>query len=337
MDDELERFKREIDLAELASFYGYRLHGRPSRTSLKMKNEGSTIIVAVDDKDGHGVFFEVLGEAGGSVIDFVKWQKNCNLGYARKYLREYTGQHSFSFPTAQRGFKLVPIKRDRAKVIAEWEGLQPYKPGYLEGRGLSPDTIAQFAAHMRTGGAYNNTYFLHEDETGITGFEVKNRGGFTGFAGGGEKALFMCRIGEARDTEEQRIIIAESAIDAMSCYQLNPSNGIYLSIAGGLNDTQPELLRRTLAQFPHARIFIATDNDLPTKERPIPEGEHYYEVISKLCPPTATVIRARPQEPYKDWNDKLTGKPRQPKKGELSHVARIGETRSAVTEREHQH
>ena len=233
MDDELERFKREVDLVELASFYGYRLHGRPSRTSLKMKNEGSTIIVAVDDKDGHGVFFEVLGVAGGSVIDFVKWQKGVNLGYARKALREYTG--------------------------------------------------------------------------------------------------------EARDTEEQRIIIAESAIDAMSCYQLNPSDGIYLSIAGGLNETQPELLRRILAQFPHARIFIATDSDLPTKERPIPEGEHYYEVMCGLCPPTATVIRARPPEPYKDWNDKLTGKPRQPKKGELSHVARIGETRSAATGREHTH
>lgn len=69
----------------------------------------------------------------------------------------------------------------------------------------------------------------------------------------------------------------------------------------------------------------------------MPEGEHYYEVISKLCPPSVLVIRSRPAEPYKDWNDVLTGRPRQPKKGELAHAARIVEARSAAREREHQH
>jgi len=120
----------------------------------------------------------------------------------------------------------------------------------------------------------------------------------------------------------------------MSCYQLNPSDGIYISIAGGLNKTQPELLRRTLAQYPQARIFIATDNDLPTPEKPEPEGEHYYEVISKLCPPTATVIRARPPEPYKDWNDKLTDRARQPKP---CHVQNIIAVRNSAKEPERQH
>jgi hypothetical protein len=56
-----------------------------------MKNAGSIIIIATGE-DGHGIFFDTLGSASGSVIDFVMWQKGCNLGYARKYLREYTGQ-----------------------------------------------------------------------------------------------------------------------------------------------------------------------------------------------------------------------------------------------------
>ena len=210
--------------------------------------------------------------------------------------------------------------------------MKPCLAGYLEGRGLSPSTIALFAEHIRTD-ERGNTCFLHEDENGVTGWEAKNKG-FTGFAGGGEKALFMCRVGEARDKGGQRIIITESAIDAMSCYQLHPSDGIYISIAGGLNKTQPELLRRTLAQYPHARIFIATDNDLPTEQHPKPEGEHYYEVISKLFPPTATVIRARPPEPYKDWNDRLTGRPRQVKPG---HAQNILAARSRASELELQH
>jgi len=98
MDDELERFKRTIDMAELASSYGYRLDGRQCSTSLRMKNAGSTIIIATGE-DRHGIFFDTAGNASGSVIDFVMWQRGCTLGYARKYLREYCGQNSFSFPT----------------------------------------------------------------------------------------------------------------------------------------------------------------------------------------------------------------------------------------------
>src|ERR1700726_3066512 len=103
MDTELENFKRAVDLAELASSYGYQLDGRPSRTSLKMRNAGSIIIIATGE-DGQGIFFDVQGNASGSVIDFVMWQKGCSLGYARKALREYTGQHSISFPAAARPF-----------------------------------------------------------------------------------------------------------------------------------------------------------------------------------------------------------------------------------------
>src|SRR5206468_1471638 len=151
-------------------------------------------------------------------------------------------------------------ERDRAKMIVQWEGMHLYKLGYLEGRKLTPATITLFADHIRTDNSpYGNTCFLHEDEQGITGYEVKNRG-FMGFPKGGEKALFMCQIGEAQDTPECHIVIAESAIDVMSYYQLFPSNGMYISIAGGLNPTQPELLRRTLARYPHASIYIATDN-----------------------------------------------------------------------------
>ena len=337
-DEELEQFKRSINIAELAASYGFKVEGRPYPSGYTMRNAGSKIVVATDAKDGHGIFFEVHGNTdGGSVVDFVMWQRGCNLGYARKYLREYCGQSSFSFPTAPRLPKPLPVERDRAKVLVEWEEMQPYKSGYLKGRKLTPETIAQFTDHIRIdNSSYGNVCFLHEDENGVTGYEMKNMG-FMGFAKGGEKALFLCQVGEARDTIEQRIIIAESAIDAMSCYQLNPSDGIFISIAGGLNPKQPELLRRTLAKYPHARIFIATDNDLPTKDHPKPEGEHYYEVIRALCPSTATAIRAIPPEPYKDWNDYLMKRPRQPKKDEHGHTVRIVGARSAARDKERIH
>jgi len=74
-----------------------------------MKNAGSTIIIATGE-DGHGIFFYAQGNASGSVIDFVMWQKGCNPGYARKYLREYCGQRIFLFllPNGLSGLFLSP-------------------------------------------------------------------------------------------------------------------------------------------------------------------------------------------------------------------------------------
>ncbi len=69
--------------------------------------------------------------------------------------------------------------------MAAWERMQPYRPGYLEGRGLNPRTIARFAGCIRTDGR-SNACFLHQDDNGISGYEVKNKG-FTGFVGGGTK------------------------------------------------------------------------------------------------------------------------------------------------------
>jgi hypothetical protein len=337
--DQIERIKQRVNLAELAASYGYAIDGKTgySRTSLRMKHHGKKIIVATDRKDGHGVFFYVGSDSGGgSAIDFVMLEEGVNLGQACGKLEHWLNIPSASdVPKGMRIPKPEPIARDRAKVIAEWEGMHPYDSGYLKERGLSKETIALFADHIRNGGKFNNTCFFHEDESGITGFEVKNRSGFTGFAGGGEKALFQCRVGEAQLLD--CIVITESAIDAMSYYQLHPAEGLYLSIAGGLNPTQPELLRRTLQQYPYANIYIATDNDLPTPEHPVPEGEHYYEIIRDLCPPTATVIRTSPPEPYKDWNDVLTGTPRTPKGEGHSHTDRITHKRSTAKEREPAH
>ena len=57
---------------------------------------------------------------------------------------------------------------------------------------------------------------------------------------------------------------------------------------------------------------------------------HLPEIIRDLCPPTATVIRAKPLEPYKDWNDVLNDKPRTLKNDGHSHTERIIRKRSGT-------
>lgn len=291
-DDELERFKQKVNIAELARTFGYTLDERSQRTSYRMKNasNGSKIIVATG-QDGHGIFFDTQGSASGSVLDFVMWQKGISLGYARKFMREYTGQHNFTFPPAGAYEKPQPMSRDRAGVFSTWAAMKPYRHGYLEGRALAPRTISKFADAIRTD-QRGNTCFLHEDSKGVAGYEIKNRG-FTGYAAGGRKALFTCHITEQPDEPPALIAIAEAAIDVMSFYQMNPAAGLYISIAGTMSPEQRGQLTELLASNPQARVLIATDKDK--------QGEAYADFIRSVRPDAE---RAAPPI-GKDWNDSL--------------------------------
>lgn len=310
-DDELERFKRDVNLVELASSYGYVLVRKESGTTCKvMKNEASASkIIVATAPDGHSVFFEVHGDASGSVIDFVKYRENCNLGQARVKLREYTGHPRLNFPISSRDFvKPAPAARDRIGNAVRWQKAQPYNGGYLESRGLTPETIAHFSEHIRIiaslDGKHRNVAFRHDDAQGVTGWEMKNKG-FTGFAVGGGKALFVCQVGETGPPS--RIVICESAIDAMSYCQLSKKPGLYVSFAGGLSEEQKTMLRKLLTGNPQARVIAATDADR--------DGEKYALFVHSI---REDAIRARPEvrrQPgvmYKDWNDVLMNRPAPP-------------------------
>ena len=289
-DGELEGFKA-LNLGELAASYGYALDRRESsRSSLVMRHaDGDKIIIATGE-DGHAVFFSVHAAASGSVIDFVMHRQGGNLGHARKTLRAYSPS---SFPTApaQAIPKPRPVPHDRAALAAEWHRMRPYAGGYLEGRGLAEATLAAFADRVRLDGR-GNTVFRHDDREGISGWEVKNRG-FTGFAAGGRKALFACRAGMPAEASPSRLIVAESAIDAMSYWQHDPAPALVLSFGGELSPEQPELLRHVLAKYPAAEIVTATDADA--------QGDGYAARIEAVRP---DAVRARPPT-GKDWNEAL--------------------------------
>jgi Toprim-like/Protein of unknown function (DUF3991) len=290
MDTELERFKSEISLVELASLYGYELiKAKSSRYSVVMSHPDGDKVVISTDKDGHGIFFSVRDSASGSVIDFVKYMEGVNLGHARVKLRQYLApgwlvQHSHVHyrPIAQEDSNV-------ASLYAKWEGLAEYSGGYLENRGLNPETIALFSDKIRLD-ARNNVCFRHGNEHSLTGWEMKNRG-FTGFSTGGKKALFGCPVGSL-----DHLIICESAIDAMSYYQLKKVNGFYLSFGGSLSNEQIELLRWAIGRY-DVPVIVAADND--------DRGDEYASLIATM---RDDVIRDKPSDSAKDWNDQLLGR-----------------------------
>jgi hypothetical protein len=290
-DPELARLKETLRIEDIALRYGYvRDPQKSSQASPVLRHpDGHEIIISTAD---HDVFFSRNGKGRGegSVLDFVMEREGCTFREAVQILQSLSP--ALPFPTASRAAPPAP-PFDRGALLAAWNGFAPYRGGYLESRGLSAATIAAAADRIRTDDR-RNVVFRHDDRDGLAGWEVKNRG-FTGFAKGGNKALFYARAGIEAHAPPPRLVIAESALDALSFWQIDPAPALLLSFAGGISrDRQEPLLRHVLTKYPAAEVVTATDNDA--------QGDDYAATVEAIRP---DAIRARPPV-GNDWNDTLT-------------------------------
>ena len=298
MDLELETFKTYVILPELAAARGYALDRRASsRNSVVMRHpDGDKIIIARYEGTTHWVYFSVRDDRdNGTVVDFLQNRGVGSLGLVRKTLREWLGT---SRPAAQLPLfvqELQPVSRDRAGVIAEWEKAAPCTAlPYLTRRGLGSEVLGLplFTGRVRVD-RRNNALFPHYDKEGLCGFEVKNKG-FTGFASGGVKGLWYS---EAK-TADGRLVLVESAIDAMSFHVLfGDQHTRYMSTGGELNPQQPLLIRGAIEKLhPSADVVLAFDDD--------EGGEKISKEVEAAAPAGRKLVRLRP-EGGKDWNQVL--------------------------------
>jgi hypothetical protein len=148
----------------------------------------------------------------------------------------------------------------------------------------------------------------------VCGFEVKNRPpagekrSFTGFSEGGERGLFIGRIGDWDQITE--IVVCESAIDAIRYAELNIKWGsLYVSTGGtAISAAQREHLICLFDEYPDATLVMAMDNDAFDKQgNPIPfekrPGDTMARMVRSLALPSHGVIRDKPT--LKDWNEDL--------------------------------
>lgn len=293
-NDELERFKGQINLAEYAAAQGYTLdRGESSQNSAVMRREsdGDKVIVATGE-DGHGIYFSVRDDAdNGSIIDFVQRRQAKNLGQVRKELRPWLGASPLPVPEQIR--KPERSSKDRRQVIAAWSRMEPAGAHpYLVERGLSADTLAdpRFAGMIRAD-SRGNAVFPHYDGQGLAGYELKNRE-FTGFAKGGQKALWH----SANIEHAPRVVVVESAIDALSHAQMTGDReAAYISIGGQMSPEQRQVLRQQLAQAVDrgAQVVAGTDAD--------EAGDQLAQVVAEMVPEAS---RERPAQ-GQDWNEAL--------------------------------
>jgi hypothetical protein len=303
-DAELDRFKSDVHLLRYAvERYGYQRNRQKSTRSshvLAHPTSGDKVVVRLNP-DGHWTYFSVRDDRdNGTVIDFVlRRMPHGSLGEVRKELRAFLGS-----PAPERDeWKAVshPARAPNPRVseLAFTAARLAETSPYLESRGLRQDTLCspRFAGTWRIG-TRNNVLFPHRDDAGsFTGFEMKNRG-FTGFSTGGTKSAWQSH---ALPTDGA-IVIAESAIDALSYGQLHQPEALtyrYLSTAGAPSTHQFKVLERFFSRLPEGCLVIAavdrdSAGDWLAKQYEWLAGLHAHLGFRRHSP-----------ERDKDWNDVL--------------------------------
>ena len=307
-DKELESFKREINLTEYMAANGYMLNWRESSTnSAVMTNRDDKLIVA-KGTTGFWIYFSVRDDSdNGTIIDFCQNRTGKSFGEIKKELRPWLDVSKPSkLKQNQYKLDLKPVNKNREQVLKKLAKTSVItNHPYLESRGIKESTLnnSRFEASVRLDN-YGNAVFPHQDESGITGFEIKNHG-FTGFSKGGEKALWCSNSFKS----DNNLVITESAIDALSYAQLHPetiNSSRFISVGGAMSEKQRRLIKVAMEKIAanntqnqiSTEIIIATDND--------EAGENLAKELEELAPQNKTTVTRALPTAGKDWNDTLT-------------------------------
>jgi hypothetical protein len=212
-----------------------------------------------------------------------------------------------------RGFKeaippqfpaLEPTSPDRMRVECAYRRMSEIPPyPYLEQDRCVPAAVLlspRFVGRIRLD-FRGNTVFPHFDAVGLCGYEIKNRG-FTGFAAGGQKGLWFSQT--RRD--DRRLILTESAIDALSHAALFPDaedRTRYASLGGKPSTRQMGLLQTTIAELPEeAEIVAAFDAD-PAGRRLADEIRQVVVTVASRMERSELIFKSHlPTQEGEDWN-----------------------------------
>jgi hypothetical protein len=305
-DSRLDTFKTEINLVEYAGSCGYALvKHESSRSSVVMKAADGDKVVIAKSASGHWIYFSVHnGSDNGTIIDFVLNRKGRgNLGKVKGELSAWVeGQAVPDHRQSSLRLEVVPSSKDRQRVLRAFSSMKPVSAhAYLQERGIPPDVLfdPRFKGCVYLD-ARRNAVFPHRDEEGLSGYEIKNRG-FTGFASGGEKALWSSNVLPG----DSALVVAESAIDALSHYTLKRLNGVYTSTAGAWNPKTPTALLAAIEKLPaDGKVVLAFDHDQ--------QGLEYVERARDLVGTTGRQLDVDlPPVAGQDWNDVLKSHPPQ--------------------------
>lgn len=293
---DFSNFKRQINLAEFSTTFGYSLDRKKStKNSIAMKSSNDKIIVS--KKGGLWVYFSVTNDQDcGTIIDFITNRTQQSISDVGRYLARWSG-----FETNCRSLRIAieEPKYDSSRVNAVFEKCQPLQAcSYLEGRGLMRDLLVsdRFIGRIFSD-RYGNVAFPHFRNREVCGLELKNyeRGLLVK---GSQKTFWRSNVKRS----DQVLVIAESVIDALSYQQTHRlSNAAFLATGGGVSRRQCTILCSMLKATPNVQtVILATDND--------DGGNRIANQLAYAIEQTSfagTVVKHGPQIEGEDWNDVL--------------------------------
>ena len=290
--------KKDINLVDLVLTLGYQ-HNRAKSGSDIEKGKFHTFdykgkpgldqVIIYKSPSGDYLYFNRADDRDkGSVIDFLKNRienpriagivaspgKNVwasVIENAKRYLNLPAAQRNISPQLQQR---IEPVQRGEGYVPEFLRKTTPLTDAsYLINRGLTPETLASplFAGrilnHVHTGTGkdghpykFINIAFPQLYKDGIVGLEIKANG-FKGQAADSlnSAALWLSNT----NTKTNTLVVAESAIDALSHYQLKqPTNALYASTSGQLTDNKVAEIKHLIENANLKTVKLAMDNNL---------------------------------------------------------------------------
>lgn len=284
-----DEYKEKVSIMQVAEYLGYTYDKTKGKTELtyNKKDESGKIldqIVISNPNDPRNQHYFDRNYKGGDLINFIRNHLNDFANLTNQANNEWVkvniiASHFANIPytpkmeTIQKSqSEPKELNRDRyVETTPKVENLM-----YLtRERMISPTTVEKFLPFItliqdkESKGNYVNIGFPYHkpgnDET--TNFEIRNHG-YKGMAAGGDKENSVWIATNAENKNQvKNVIFFESAIDAMSFYELKKgyyklADTAFVSVGGYVSHNQIE---NTLKQFPNARVSTGFDNDINGK------------------------------------------------------------------------
>jgi len=300
VNDVMLDFKRDIDLMALAcERYGYTRDTKKSSQRFPvLRHESGDKISVSRAADGTWLYYSFRDPVdNGTIIDFVMRHDGARSpAEACRLIAQHHGQGTLPPPS-----KTPPLPSirpfDRAAFIQHLKTTRPLTDSsYLVRERCLNDSLIRHCRFSSSIGqdAAGRTIFFHRDAEGVCGWEAKSAM-WTGFATGGRKTLWS----SSEFPNDKVLVLAESAIDALSYAQLHPLPRVrYMSFGGDFGRQQLEHLKAAVARLPpDGKVILAVDRDQG--------GDRFVTRLTVALADCKREVARHSPARHKDWNDVL--------------------------------
>lgn len=289
-----EEYKEKVSIAQVAEAIGFEFDkskGKTQPTYTRTDDQGNKeqIVIRNPNDPANQHYFD-RNYKGGDVINFIKEHLN-------EFQQFITGQPKNDYVKVNMvlsHFADIPYTPKMETVQQAKEPKEMDRNRYVEvtpttsnlmyltrERALDAATVEKFLPHITllqdtaSKGNFTNVAFPYHkpgsDE--VTNYEIRNHG-FKGMAAGGDKESSAWVATNAENKSiVKNVIFFESAIDAMSFYELKKgyyklADTAFVSVGGYVS---PNQIKSVLNEYPNARVSTAYDKDV---------NGHLYDVIT---------------------------------------------------------